>query len=159
MTKKLLTIVLSLYGTALFAHGGIDHKKAQVVHTPEQHEKIILSGIGEDYKTKIEPILKGKCFDCHSNQTTYPWYYKIPGIQSLMNSHIEEARSHLDFSKGYPFISHVKPIEDLKAIQKSVDEDKMPPLYYRVLHANMKVTPEEKKQIRDWVESSLKKMQ
>ncbi len=159
MTKKLLPLALFLYSTHLLAHGGIDHKKAVITHTPEQHEKMAMTGIAEDYKAKIEPIFKGKCFDCHSNQTTYPWYYKIPGIHTLMNSHIEEARSHLDFSKGYPFISHVKPVEDLKAIQKSVEEDQMPPLYYRVLHSQMKVTAEEKKQIRDWVEASLKKLQ
>lgn len=159
MTKILLPLFATLFSSRLFAHGGIDHKKAHVVHNPEQHEKILLTGIGEEYKAKIEPIFKGKCFDCHTGQTTYPWYYKIPGIHTLMNSHIEEARSHLDFSNGYPFISHVKPIEDLKAIQKSVDEDEMPPLYYRFLHANMKVTTAEKKQIREWVESSIKKLQ
>lgn len=97
-----------------FAHGGIDHSKATVVTVPVDKDKEVIALISADYKSKVEPIIKAKCFDCHSGQTHYPGYYKIPGIKYFIDSHIAEAKSHLDFSNGYPFISHVKPQEDLK---------------------------------------------
>ncbi len=43
------------------------------------------------------------CFDCHSNNTNYPWYSKVAPISWYINSHIKKGRKILNFSKwnGY----------------------------------------------------------
>ena len=56
-----------------------------------------------DYQLRVEPIFKKSCMDCHSGQTRFPWYYKIPGIKQMLDSDISEAGHHLDMSASYPF--------------------------------------------------------
>ena len=98
--------------------------------------------------------------DCHSGQTHYPWYYKIPGVKQFIDSDIQEAREHLDFSEGFPFKSHAKPEEDLVALHDSIQDGSMPPLYYRLFHRGSALTDDERKIVFDWIEqakTSLKK--
>lgn len=151
-------LVFLLLTQKVFAHGGIDHSKATVVIKPVDKDKDVVALISADYKAKVEPVIKAKCFDCHSGQTNYPVYYKIPGIKYFIDSHIAEAKSHLDFSKGYPFISHVKPEEDLKALLATVEKDKMPPWYYRPFHSDSSLTDLEKETIRQWAKESLNRL-
>src|SRR3989338_5754589 len=55
------------------------------------------------YNTLARPIIEKKCFDCHSSQTKYPAYYKLPLVKWLIDSDISEAKEHLDFEKPFPF--------------------------------------------------------
>ena len=46
----------------------------------------------------IQTMLKGACNDCHSNNTTYPWYSNIQPVAWWLNDHIEHGKGHLNFS-------------------------------------------------------------
>ena len=92
--------------------------------------------------------------DCHSSTTKYPWYHLIPGVRQLIDSDINEARHHLDFSNGYPFVSHASPMEDLDAIAKSIQDGTMPPFLYRASHSNSLLSEGEKNLVLDWVRQS-----
>src|SRR4051812_42328978 len=46
----------------------------------------------------ISVILARSCNDCHSNQTTYPWYAYIQPTGWFLKSHIDDGRRHLNFS-------------------------------------------------------------
>ena len=72
-----------------------------------------------------------------------------------MNGHISDAKSHLDFSNGYPFKSHDTKLNDLKSIGKSVSDGHMPPWYYIMLNKDDDLTPAEIKEIQDWVNQSI----
>jgi hypothetical protein len=115
-----------------------------------------LSKISESYGTAIRPIFEAKCFDCHSDRTEYPWYYRIPGVKQFIDSDIAEAREHLDMSQGFPFKGHREnPAEEtLKEIGATIVEGGMPPWYYTLLHAGSKLTDEESKAILAWVKKS-----
>lgn len=114
--------------------------------------------INEAYLLRIKPIFQKKCFDCHSDQTHYPSYYKYPGIQQWIDSDIQEAREKIDFSKDYPFLTRSnavgagKSIELLDSIKKELDEGEMPPFLYRWAHPDSMVLPEEQRLIYDWVD-------
>lgn len=77
----------------------------------------------------------------------------------MIQKDIDEAKEHLDFSNDYPFISHETPIKDLKSILKTFEEKSMPPFKYRIMHSETKVTDQDTKVIRTWVEESLKKLE
>ncbi len=47
----------------------------------------------------IESLLKTSCYDCHSNNTDYPWYNKIQPVAWFMEGHINEAKEELNFSE------------------------------------------------------------
>ena len=131
-----------------------EEKEAQAVSniSPEAIVRINTS-----YLAKVKPLFKRACFDCHSDQVTYPWYHSIPGIKQLMDSHIEEGREKLDLSKDYPFKGGKKGLKhDLKEIWETIDEGEMAPLYYRVMHSHGRYSDEDKQIIKSWVEESIK---
>lgn len=159
MKTALLFLLFSLLlSQNVFGHGGIDHSKATVVVKPVDKDQQVIALISDSYKKNVEPVFRAKCFDCHSGETRYPGYYQIPGIKYFIDSHIAEAKSHLDFSKGFPFISHVKPEEDLKALKAAVENDKMPPWYYRPFHSGSSLSQDEKNQIVRWAMESLSQL-
>lgn len=146
----------SFSGAEIFGHGGEDHSKDKKKTAPKKSEINKYKVIGLNYKKKVEPIFKKACFDCHSNQTVYPWYYKIPLVDTYIDSDITEAKSHLDFSEGFPFISHDSPKNDLSSIFKSITDNKMPPQNYLWLHSDAKLTIEDVKEVKVWVKDSLR---
>lgn len=156
MNQKALLIFASIIPVLAFGHGKEKHDEGKtapaIMVEPSVMEKVTVK-----YKM-VQPIFQKKCFDCHSTQTIYPWYYKVPGVGSLMNSHIKEARSHIDMTKGFPFKGHGGPEKDLKEIISVVEKDKMPPWYYTPFHKDSKLTEEEKKEILAWANDSLKLM-
>lgn len=119
-------------------------------------EGVRLHRINIEYLRKIKPIFSRSCMDCHSSHTRYPWYYPIPGIKQAINRDITEARAHLDFTLDYPFRSHAGLLEDLNAIQESIQKGSMPPFKYRVFHPNSEATPAEKEAIFEWVNHAKK---
>ncbi len=111
--------------------------------------------INEQYLKDIKPIFEAKCFNCHSSTTNYPFYYKIPGVRTMIDKDIKEAKSHIDFSKDFPFISHETPLNDLKSLKKIALEGGMPPLRYIVAHWDSKLSDKDKKVILKWTENAI----
>lgn len=153
----LLVSGLTVLSTIALAHQGHQqaHPGAEAINPMTRKEgESGLKVIREDYKRRVEPIFQKSCMDCHSGQTRYPWYYKIPGIKQMIDSDIREARHHLDFSDGYPFKSHATPTEDLDAIAESVQKGTMPPFSYRIMHSEAAMNEDEKKTVLNWIEKS-----
>lgn len=142
-----LTIVIFMVSHGIaFAH------KNHVHQTQVQSEnQIVIKRINAGYLERVKPIFQKKCFDCHSDQTHYPWYANSPLVKGMIQADIQEARKHLDFSHDFPFQGHGAPKEDLEEVLESVTTGDMPPLKYRLLHWRSKVTQEEIQVIRDWV--------
>lgn len=142
-----------------FSHGDIDHSKAEG-KVPPQNDSFqdAYKSITEEYKSNAEIIFQAKCFNCHSGKTNYPWYYRVPGVNLIMNFHIKEAQSHIDMTGGFPFKSHLSPQEDLVAIRKSIAKGTMPPWFYTPFHQDSEVSSEEKGIIVKWIDNSLKKL-
>jgi len=68
------------------------------------------------------------CFDCHSNESVWPWYSHVAPVSWLIQRDVEEARAVLNFSEW----DHPQP-----GIQEAVEvlrEGEMPPSYYRLMH-------------------------
>ena len=150
-----LALIASFASVEVFAHQGQAHPgPAANTQMARKESPSGVSAIREDYRRRVEPIFKKSCMDCHSSQTRYPWYHKVPGIRQLLDSDISEARHHLDFSEGYPFKSHATPTEDLDAIAESIQKGAMPPFSYRVMHRDAAMSDDEKNTVLNWVETS-----
>lgn len=115
-----------------------------------------LYGIVQVDFLKLEPIWKKACYDCHSDKTDYPWYYKLPFVKGMIDKDIEEARAELDMSKGFPFISNRKPADDLRKLAAEVTEGAMPPGKYTIIHWGASLSQEEKDSVATFVDNSLK---
>jgi hypothetical protein len=143
--KRAFAVALALFAVSAEASEG---KKAEWQNRVQE--------VGASYVAKIRPIFQAKCFDCHSDHPTYPWYYKIPGVKQLIDSDIAEGREYLDLSRDFPFKGHgADPIDKtLEEIGETITEGSMPPWYYRPFHPGSKITDEEAKQILAWVRES-----
>lgn len=151
---KILLIIL--YSSLALGHGGVDHSKKKIIKKTVKIKESSFIKINKTYLENIKPIFKKSCFDCHSNQVSYPWYYQIPGINYLIDQDIKEAKEHLDFSNDYPFLSHETPIKDLESIKKDIQQGLMPPFQYSIMHSDKKISDKEKDKIIQWVDESLK---
>lgn len=120
----------------------------------EKMEAQALATIAVSYRLKAEPYFQKACFDCHGQAGKLPWYYSIPGVTSLIDSDIKEAKTHLDFSFGYPFRGHGTPLKDLEAIEKVIRDRTMPPTRYKIMHSASQLTRDEENKIVEWIQVS-----
>lgn len=75
---------------------------------------------------RTREMAKGACFDCHSNETVWPWYSSIAPLSWISVDHVEEGRDELNFSEWEG--------GENGEIAESVIEGSMPPFDYSLLH-------------------------
>jgi len=99
----------------------------------------------------IEAKIKVSCYDCHSNDTNYPWYNKVQPFALILEDHIKIGKEELNFSEfgGY---SLRRQRTKLKSISSQIRYDKMPLLSYTFMHRDSKLTMSDKKLIVNWIE-------
>ena len=102
---------------------------------------------------KVLDVFKNSCYDCHSNDTRYPWYVNIEPMGWLMADHIKEGKDNLNFSE-FGTYSKRKQANKLRAIAKSINDGSMPISSYTIMHTDAKLSEENKKMISEWVSSA-----
>ena len=107
-----------------------------------------------DVPENIQLILETSCYDCHSNNTEYPWYNKIQPISYFMEGHITEGKEELNFSEIGNY-SNRKLKSKFKSIINQIDDEEMPKFSYILIHRNAILSEENKKQIKNWVSINL----
>lgn len=100
----------------------------------------------------VENILRSACYDCHSNETTYPWYSNIQPVGWWLQDHIEHARRDINFSIWANYspedIDH-----NLEEIAEEVEEGGMPLESYTWAHAEARLTDQQKETFVRWIEN------
>uniref|UniRef100_A0A832I730 Cytochrome C n=1 Tax=Eiseniibacteriota bacterium TaxID=2212470 RepID=A0A832I730_UNCEI len=87
-------------------------------------------------------LAKRACFDCHSNETRWPWYASIAPASWRIQSHVREGREHLNFSAFDPSVEKVAEAADEAG--EAVRKGEMPPWDYLLAHPEARLTAEEK---------------
>ena len=110
--KNILTVLLLLFIGIQF----IDIKK-NISQDQSANE------IGNHYNVppKIQSILKTSCYDCHSNNTSYPWYSKIQPVKWWLADHVNSGKRHLNFDEFNSY-SREKKLEKLDEIVETIKE-------------------------------------
>jgi hypothetical protein len=99
---------------------------------------------------QIRAILHRACYDCHSNETVWPWYSNIAPISWLVTNDVREGRGEINFSTWNRY-GPEKQSEKLRKAWEEIKGDKMPPLQYRLIHPEARLTAEDKSVLRVWV--------
>jgi cytochrome c553 len=94
-------------------------------------------------------IITTSCYDCHSNETKYPWYSNISPASWYMKNHIDEARKHLNFST-FAMYEPKKQAHKLEECIEMVEKKEMPLESYFVGHQGAKLTDEQRKALIDY---------
>jgi hypothetical protein len=105
-----------------------------------------------DVPVKVQQVLTQKCYDCHSNNTRYPWYTNIQPVGWWMASHVNEGKEHLNFSE-FKTYNEKRAKHKLEELSEAVTDGWMPLESYLWIHQEAKVTAEETKAINDWIAS------
>lgn len=117
------------------------------------YERVLPIHFTKMYKvpSDINAILQTSCFDCHSNNTQYPWYSYIQPARMLLDDHIKEGKENLNFSE-FGNYSKRKQENKLERIIKQVESDEMPLSSYTLIHRNAILTKENKALLINWIE-------
>jgi hypothetical protein len=94
-------------------------------------------------------LAKRACFDCHSNETVWPWYTNIAPISWFTANHVYEGRDNLNFSDWMP------GDVDLNRLQRVIDSGRMPPASYTMMHQGARLTDAERQQLLQGLQKSL----
>merc|ERR1711916_326668 len=97
-------------------------------------------------------ILEKSCFDCHSNNTDYPWYSKIQPVRYFLDNHIREGKNMLNFSE-FGNYSERRKRNKIRSIISQIQEGKMPISTYTIIHREADLSNQDKKIIIDWFNS------
>jgi hypothetical protein len=103
----------------------------------------------------IKFILETSCYDCHSNNTKYPWYSYIQPARYFMERHIKKGKKELNFSE-FGNYSERRQESKLESMSKQVNSGKMPLASYTWFHRNSKLTLRQKEMISNWIDTTLK---
>ena len=99
--------------------------------------------------TGVSELLKTACYDCHSNQPTYPWYTNIAPVSWWIKHHINEGSSHLNFSLWGTY-SDKRKNHKLEECIEMIEEGEMPMTSYTLIHKEAKLTDAQKMQLVDF---------
>jgi len=101
---------------------------------------------------EIKVILKSACYDCHSNETKYPWYSNIAPVSWLLKDHINEGREELNFSEWGTFTAKRKD-HKLEEIVEMLEKGEMPLKGYTLAHQEAQLTNDQKTLLMDWIKA------
>ncbi len=98
----------------------------------------------------VSMILQESCYDCHSNNTDYPWYNKIQPVAWFLEDHIKEAKNELNFN-DWNDLSDRRKNSKLKSIINQIEDDEMPLTSYTLIHRDAILSPSEKELIINYM--------
>jgi hypothetical protein len=101
----------------------------------------------------VQTVLKTSCYDCHSNNTIYPWYSHVQPFGWMLARHIRNGKAQLNFSE-FGSYSLRRQKSKLKGTENSIKDGTMPLLSYVLLHKNAKLSKENKALIIDWIDKT-----
>ncbi len=103
---------------------------------------------------EVKDLLARACYDCHSNHTRYPWYAEIQPVGWWLADHVEEAKSHLNFSK-FGSYTRKRQIHKLEEMIGELEEGEMPLTSYKLIHADARLTGEQINALINWADDMI----
>ncbi len=128
-------------------------------------EKNIHAGIqANNIKTRykmldtVNSVLNVACYDCHSNNTRYPWYSSIQPTAWWLNDHVKEGKEHFNFDE-FTTYSLKRQDHKLEELIESQEEGWMPLASYTFVHKDANLSGAQKKMVIDWAKGLRQQIQ
>jgi len=139
MKKKIgitLIVLLALFLLIQLIPFGHQHTNPPVVQEPNW----------DSLQTK--ELAQRACFDCHSNETVWPWYSNVAPVSWLLQRDVNEGRLHLNFSDW----GHVRETDDITRVIKNGE---MPMPIFLIMHPEARLTQTEKDALISGMEATI----
>jgi hypothetical protein len=98
---------------------------------------------------EVVSVLRRACYDCHSNETVWPWYSRVAPVSWVIAHDVNEGRAALNFST-WNQLSAEKQAEAMKESWEEVAEGKMPTWYYVAPHPEARLSANDQSVLRAW---------
>jgi hypothetical protein len=95
-------------------------------------------------------LVKRACFDCHTNETAWPWYSHVAPASFLVVNHVVDGRARLNFSEWD------RPNAGFDDVDRNVTRGEMPIWNYVLLHPEAKLTPAETQQLLQGLQATFR---
>jgi hypothetical protein len=102
-----------------------------------------------DAPAPVKAILRASCYDCHSNETVWPWYSRVAPVSWLVARDVNSGRRHVNFSTWNRYDADQR-YSVVRHAAKLIQRGKMPPWYYTIKHPDGKLTPEKRAVLEAW---------
>ena len=99
-------------------------------------------------------LAKRACFDCHSNETVWPWYSNVAPVSWLVQHDTEDGRRRLNFSEWGS--GHLREPDE---IYREIERGSMPPLQYFPTHPEARLSADEKTQLINGLKATIAQTQ
>jgi len=146
--SRLLKVVLWLVVAGVVVFAAI-----QLVPYGRAHENPPVTAEPAWDGPRTEDLVRAACYDCHSNETRWPWYARIAPASWLLTRDVEEGREVMNFSE-WSFSPEEAALVAV-AIEEVVRDGEMPPRQYRLVHPEAQLSAAERQELIDGVKASL----
>jgi hypothetical protein len=140
--KKVLLVLLVILVIIQFIHPAKNSSSEDAMLVNDISKKYIIP-------QNVHDILKTSCYDCHSNNTVYPWYSKIQPVDWWLTNHINEGKREVNFSE-FATYGIGRQYKKLEEIMEQVKEDEMPLSSYTLIHKNAILSADKKQVLTAW---------
>ena len=103
--------------------------------------------------SEVQSVFRRACYDCHSNQTVWPWYSHIAPLSWVITDDVNEGRRHINFEDWEAQEGPKQAADHLTAICKELRDGGMPLPWYRVVHRDTRLTSQEINLLCNWSQS------
>ena len=100
----------------------------------------------------IKNSVQVSCYDCHSNNTAYPWYSKIQPAAWFLEDHIKEGKAELNFNEWDNYSDRRKKSK-LRSIIKQIESGEMPLDSYTLIHRDAIFSEKEKEAVLNYMKT------
>lgn len=115
--------------------------------TPRSSATTVRPHTAEVINPQAGAILNRSCGDCHSSNTTWPWYSRVAPVSWIITKHVREGREVLNFSD---WANQPPSADDRAMICDAVSDGRMPLHDYTAIHRKAKLSKKDVELICGW---------
>lgn len=102
---------------------------------------------------EVRLVLQNACYDCHSDNTRYPWYNTVAPISYFLSKHVNDGKDELNFS-AWDTYSVKRKSHKLEEVVEVLEKGEMPLRSYTWMHSEAQLTADQTKAVIEWAKRS-----
>ncbi len=106
----------------------------------------------------VATLLKNACYNCHSDETVWPWYSSIAPVSWAVVGHVNDAREAMNFSH-WPHDDPARARKRWRRIGEAVESGEMPLRSYTWIHPEARLTPPQRRQLAQWAKDASSRLE
>lgn len=100
----------------------------------------------------VDSVIRRACYDCHSNETVWPWYSRVAPVSFLVARDVHQGRRHLNFSTWGDY-NTAKQSKLVREIWEQVSQGEMPMTIYLPMHPQARLSAQDKAVFEAWAKT------